>query len=103
MLKIAYQGAPGAYSHIACHQLFPNQEYVPCDTFEIAMEMVKNGSVDKAVIPVENSNAGRVSDVHFLLPKAGLHIVGEHFLRVEHQLIGVKGAKLEDKIGRAHV
>ena len=96
MLKIAYQGAPGAYSHIACQQLFPNQEYVPCDTFEIAMEMVKNGSVDKAVIPVENSNAGRVTDVHFLLPKAGLHIVGEHFLRVEHQLIGVKGAKLED-------
>ena len=96
MLKVAYQGAPGAYSHIACQQLFPNQEYVPCDTFEIAMEMVKNGSVDKAVIPVENSNAGRVTDVHFLLPKAGLHIVGEHFLRVEHQLIGVKGSRLED-------
>lgn len=96
MLKIAYQGAAGAYSHIACSQLFQNQEYVPCDTFEIAMEMVKNGSVDKAVIPVENSNAGRVSDVHFLLPKAGLHIVGEHFLRVEHQLIGVKGTKLEN-------
>ena len=93
MLKIAYQGAPGAYSHIACRQLFRNQEYVPCDSFEIAMEMVKNGSVDKAVIPVENSNAGRVTDVHFLLPKAGLHIVGEHFLRVEHQLIGVKGAQ----------
>ncbi len=96
MQKIVYQGVPGAYSHIACMELFPEQEYVPCDTFEIAMEMVKNGSADKAVIPVENSNAGRVSDVHFLLPKAGLHIVGEHFLRVEHQLLAVKGVKPED-------
>ena len=101
MQKIAYQGVPGAYSHIACMELFPNQEYVPCDTFEIAMEMVKNGSVDKAVIPVENSNAGRVSDVHFLLPKVGLHIVGEHFLRIEHQLLALKGAKLEDIISAA--
>ncbi|MBR1825461.1 MAG: prephenate dehydratase [Alphaproteobacteria bacterium] len=95
-MKIAYQGVPGAYSHIACNTLFPNQEYIPCDTFEIAMELVKNGDVDKAVIPVENSNAGRVSDVHFLLPKAGLHIVGEHFMRIEHQLLAVQGAKLED-------
>lgn len=96
MLKIAYQGVPGAYSHIACKQLFPEQEYVPCDTFEIAMEMVENGSVDKAVIPVENSNAGRVTDVHFLLPKSGLHIVAEHFLRIEHQLLAVRGTKLAD-------
>jgi len=95
-MKIAYQGVPGAYSHIACGVLFPEQEYIPCDTFEIAMELVKNGDVDKAVIPVENSNAGRVSDVHFLLPEAGLHIVGEHFMRIEHQLLAVKGAKLED-------
>ena len=95
-MKIAYQGVPGAYSHIACNTLFPNQEYIPCDTFEIAMELVKNGDVDKAVIPVENPNAGRVSDVHFLLPKAGLHIVGEHFMRIEHQLLAVQGAKLED-------
>jgi prephenate dehydratase len=96
MMKIAYQGVPGAYSHIACGVLFPEQEYIPCDTFEIAMELVKNGDVDKAVIPVENSNAGRVSDVHFLLPEAGLHIVGEHFMRIEHQLLAVKGAKLQD-------
>ena len=96
MMKIAYQGVPGAYSHIACGTLFPKQEYIPCDTFEIAMELVKNGDVDKAVIPVENSNAGRVSDVHFLLPEAGLHIVGEHFMRIEHQLLAVKGAKLQD-------
>lgn len=96
MLKIAYQGVPGAYSHIACGKLFPEQEYIPCDTFEIAMELVNNGTVDKAVIPVENSNAGRVSDVHFLLPQAGLHIIGEHFMRIEHQLLAVKGAKLEN-------
>lgn len=96
MQKIAYQGVAGAYSHIACRELFPDQEYVACDSFEIAMDLVNNGSVDKAVIPVENSNAGRVSDVHFLLPKAGLHITGEYFLRVHHQLLALKGAKLAD-------
>lgn len=101
MLKIAYQGVPGAYSHIACTKLFPNQEYIACDTFEIAMELVNNGIADKAVIPVENSNAGRVSDVHFLLPKAGLHIIGEYFMRIEHQLLAVKGAKLEDIVSAA--
>lgn len=101
MLKIAYQGVAGAYSHIACSKLFPNQEYVACDTFEIAMEMVNNGLADKAVIPVENSNAGRVSDVHFLLPEAGLSIVGEYFMRIEHQLLAVKGAKLEDIVSAA--
>ena len=96
MLKIAYQGVAGAYSHIACLELFPNQEYIACDSFEIAMDMVKSGVADKAVIPVENSNAGRVSDVHFLLPQAGLYIVGEHFLRVEHQLLAPKGTRLSD-------
>lgn len=96
MQRIAYQGVAGAYSHIACQNLFSGQEYVACDTFEIAMEMVKNGAADKAAIPVENSNAGRVSDVHFLLPKAGLHIVGEYFMRIEHQLLAVPGATLAD-------
>ncbi len=96
MLKITYQGVAGAYSNIAAMQVYPNQEYIACETFEIAMNMVQNGEADFAMIPVENSNAGRVSDVHMLLPKTGLHIVGEFFLRVEHQLLGVKGAKLED-------
>ena len=96
MLKIAYQGVAGAYSHIACGNLFPDQKYIACDTFEIAMKLVKNGSADKAVIPVENSNAGRVSDVHFLLPQSGLHIAGEYFMRIEHQLLALKGAKLKD-------
>lgn len=101
MLKIAYQGVAGAYSHIACGRLFPGQEYIACDTFDIAMELVNTGLADKAVIPVENSNAGRVSDVHFLLPKAGLYIVGEYFMRIEHQLLAVKGAKLENIISAA--
>jgi len=101
MLKIAYQGVAGAYSHIACSRLFPGQEYIACDTFEIAMELVNSGLADKAVIPVENSNAGRVSDVHFLLPKTGLNIVGEHFMRIEHQLLAVKGAKLSNIVSAA--
>ena len=96
MQKITFQGAPGAYSHIACSELFPNAEYIASDTFEQAMELVDNGEADYAVIPVENSNAGRVSDVHFVLPQTDLTILGEHFLRVEHQLLALPGAKLED-------
>ena len=96
MQKITFQGAPGAYSHIACKELFPGADYIASDTFEQAMELVDNGEADFAVIPVENSNAGRVSDVHFLLPKTDLTIVGEHFLRVEHQLLALSGAKLEE-------
>lgn len=96
MQKITFQGALGAYSHIACTELFPNAEYIASDTFEQAMELVDNGEADYAVIPVENSNAGRVSDVHFLLPQTDLTILGEHFLRVEHQLLALPDAKLED-------
>lgn len=96
MQKITFQGAPGAYSHIACKELFPGADYIASDTFEQAMELVDNGEADFAVIPVENSNAGRVSDVHFLLPKTDLTIIGEHFLRVEHQLLALPGAKLEE-------
>ncbi|MFV0626270.1 MAG: prephenate dehydratase [Alphaproteobacteria bacterium] len=95
-LKIAYQGVSGAYSHISSMNVFPNQEYVPCDTFEIAMDLVQKNVVDYAVIPVENSNAGRVADVHFLLPTMGIFIVGEYFLRVEHQLLVYPGRKLSD-------
>ncbi len=95
-LKIAYQGVPGAYSHIASMRVYPGQEYLPCDTFEKAMDLVQSGTADLAMIPVENSNAGRVSDVHFLLPQTGLHIIGEFFLRVEHQLLGLRDARLED-------
>lgn len=96
MQKITFQGAMGAYSHIACTELFPQAQYIPSETFEQAMELVDNGEADYAVIPVENSNAGRVSDVHFLLPQTDLTILGEHFLRVEHQLLALPEAKLED-------
>ena len=96
MKKIAFQGALGAYSHIACENIFPNEQYIPVDTFEDAMNMVQNGDADYAVIPVENSNAGRVTDVHFLLPETNLNIVGEYFLRIEHQLLSLPGADIKD-------
>ncbi len=95
-LKIAYQGVAGAYSHIASQTVYPGAEYLACASFEEAMAAVADKKVDLAMIPVENSNAGRVSDVHFLLPSTGLHIVGEFFLRIEHQLLGLPGAKLAD-------
>lgn len=102
-LKIAYQGVAGAYSNIAARNVYPDSEYVACDTFEEAMDKVQNGEVDFAMIPVENSTAGRVSDVHFLLPKTGLSIIGEYLLPVHHQLLGLKGAKLEDiKVAMSH-
>lgn len=96
MLKITYQGVPGAYSHIAAQRIFENQQYIPCETFEVAMNMVQDGEADFAVIPVENSNAGRVSDVHFLLPKMNLFIVNEFYLRIEHQLLGLKGVNINE-------
>lgn len=103
MTRITFQGALGAYSHIAATELFPNAEYIPSDTFAEAMELVDEKKVDFAVLPVENSNAGRVSDVHFLLPKTDLTIIGEHFLRVEHQLLALPQAKLEDiKTAQSH-
>lgn len=95
-MKIAYQGVAGAYSHIASMTVYPNEEYVSCDTFEKAMKMVAEGEVNLAMIPVENSNAGRVSDVHFLLPQTGLHIIGEFFLPVHHQLLVLPGTKLSE-------
>ena len=94
--KIAYHCVPGAYSHIACRNVFPGQDYISCDTFEIAMDLVQKNQADLAMIPVENSNAGRVADVHFLLPDAGLYINGEYFLRIEHQLLGLPGSKLPE-------
>ena len=95
-MRIAYQGVAGAYSHIASMTVYPGQEYLPCDTFDKAMKLVSEGEADLAMIPVENSNAGRVSDVHFLLPQTGLHIIGEFFLPINHQLLGLPGTKLAD-------
>lgn len=102
-LKIAYQGVAGAYSNIAAENVYPESEYVSCDTFEEAMDLVQKNEVDFAMIPVENSNAGRVTDVHFLLPRTGLAIVGEYFLPIHHQLLTIKGTKLEDiKVAMSH-
>ncbi len=86
---IAFQGAPGAYSHQAVRELFDGHPALPCAAFEDAMEAVASGRAGRAVIPIENSLHGRVADVHFLLPEAGLHIVGEHFVRVRHCLLGL--------------
>ncbi len=92
--KIAYQGEPGANSHIACVEAFPGHEPLPCGTFEDAFQAVTDGEAALAMIPIENSVAGRVADIHHLLPGSSLHIVGEYFLPVHHQLMVVPGASL---------
>ncbi len=94
--KIAYQGEPGANSHIACLEARPDHEPLPCRTFEDAFQAVKDGRANQAMIAIENTTAGRVADVHHLLPDSGLWIVGEHFLRIRFQLLGLPGAKLAD-------
>ena len=92
--RVTYQGEPGANSHIAALEVFPDCEPVPCPTFEDALSLVKQGEADLGMIAIENSVAGRVADIHHLLPGAGLHIVGEHFLRVRFHLMAAKGASL---------
>ena len=99
--RIAFQGELGAYSHQACQQSRPDMEAVPSTTFEEVVEKVSRGEVDLGMLAVENSTYGRVADVHSLLPKSGLHIVDEAFVRVHVNLLGVRGARLED-ITEAH-
>lgn len=100
---VAYQGEPGAFSELACVTFAPELEAVPCATFERAFEAVTSGRATRAMLPIENSLAGRVSDIHHLLPDAGLHIIAEHFLPVEHHLMVRPGVKLEDiKVVRSH-
>jgi prephenate dehydratase len=86
---IAFQGAPGAYSHQAVRELFATAAALPCPAFEDAIEAVRQGRAARAVIPIENTLHGRVADIHFLLPESGLFIVAEHFVRVRHCLMGV--------------
>ena len=93
---IAYQGETGAYSHLACRRFFPGFDPVPCDTFEDAFSAITEGRVDLGMIQIENSLAGRVADIHYLLPESGLYVVGERFRPVHHQLLGLKDAKLKD-------
>ncbi|WP_316167381.1 MULTISPECIES: prephenate dehydratase [unclassified Bradyrhizobium] len=104
ILKIAFQGEPGANSHIAISEAYPTAEAMPCATFEDALSAISSGEADLGMIPIENSVAGRVADIHHLLPASGLYIIGEWFLPVRHQLMALKGTKLADiKTVESHV
>jgi prephenate dehydratase len=94
--KIAFQGSRGAYSHQACVEAHPDLEPLSCNTFEGAVAAVKEGRADLAMLPVENSTYGRIADIHHLLPDSGLHIVGEHFVRVHANLMALPGTRLEE-------
>ncbi len=94
--SIAFQGVRGAYSDVACRSVFPSLETVPCASFDEAFRCVSEGEADLAMIPVDNTIAGRVADVHHLMPHWDLFIIGEHFQPINHMLLGVKGAKIED-------
>jgi prephenate dehydratase len=102
--RIAFQGQPGAYSDLACRTAYPGWETMPCPGFEDAFAAVQRGRADLAMIPIENSVAGRVAEIHQLLPHAELHIIGEHFQRVEHHLLAPRGASLKTiKTVQSHV
>lgn len=94
--KISFQGEPGANSDTACRNMFPTMEPLPCATFEDAFNAVENGEADLAMIPIENTLAGRVADIHHLLPESRLHIIGEYFLPIHFQLMVLPGTKMED-------
>ena len=93
--RIAYQGEPGANSHIVCQEHYPELEALPCASFEDVFSAVGSGEAELAMIPIDNSIAGRVADIHHFLPGSGLHIIAEHFLRIRFHLMGVPGATLE--------
>lgn len=94
--RIAFQGEPGANSDTACRNVFPNMEPVPCATFEDAFDVLKGGNADLAMIPIENTLAGRVADIHHLLPNSDLHIIGETFLPIHFHLMVMPGVKLDE-------
>ena len=102
-IKIALQGEKGAYSHIASLNIFPNAEIKFCGTFEETFKLAKENPEYNIVVPIENSLAGRVADIHYLLPKYKLQIHSEHFQKVSHNLIGIKGSTIKDiKTVRSH-
>jgi prephenate dehydratase len=102
--KISYQGEPGANSHIACLEAMPDHEPLPCRTFEDAFQAVSDGQAALAMIPIDNSVAGRVADIHHLLPDSNLSIIGEYFLPIHHQLLVLPGAPLKNvKVVHSHV
>ncbi len=93
--RIAFQGEPGANSDTACRNMYPDMEPLPCATFEDAFNAVESGKARLAMIPIENTIAGRVADIHHLLPESPLHIVGEYFLPIHFQLMVIPGTKIE--------
>jgi prephenate dehydratase len=93
--RIVFQGEPGANSHLAISEVYPKAEAVPCATFEDCFAAVRLGRAELAMIPIENSVAGRVADIHHLMPTSKLHIVAEHFMPVHHQLLALKGSSLK--------
>jgi len=94
--QIVFQGQPGAYSHLACRQACGDLTPLPAETFEDAFACVREGRAALGMIPIENSVAGRVADIHHLMPHCGLHIIGEHFQRVNHHLLALPGSRIED-------
>ena len=103
-MKIAFQGELGANSHLAIAEAYPDAEPLPCATFEDALAAISSGEAALGMIPIENSVAGRVADIHHLLPASGLYIVAEWFLPIRHQLMAVKGVTLKDiKTVESHV
>jgi len=102
-IKVAFQGEKGAYSHLASLEVFPNAEVEPCPTFEDVFQLAEKYLDFKIVIPIENSLVGRVADIHYLIPKYKLQIHAEHFQKVTHNLLAVKGVKLKNiKTVRSH-
>jgi prephenate dehydratase len=102
--RVVFQGEPGANSHIACLEVYPDSEPVPQPTFEDCFHAVSSGEADLAMIPIENSLAGRVADIHHLLPTSDLSIIGEHFMPVHHQLLAVRGTKLDElEVVQSHI
>jgi prephenate dehydratase len=94
--KIVYQGEPGSYSHLACTKALMHCEAIAAPTFEDTFATIRANKADLALIPIENSLHGRITDIHHLLPDETIYIVGEHFHRIRHQLLGVEGATLEN-------
>ena len=102
-IKVAFQGERGAYSHLVCNEVFPNLEPKACSTFEEAFILAMEDPSYRIVIPIENSLAGRVADIHYLIPRYKLQIHAEHFQKVSHNLLGIQGSKIEDiKTVRSH-
>jgi prephenate dehydratase len=99
--KIAFQGVLGAYSHMACQAVKPDMDAIACASFEDMLNRVQDGQATLAMVPVENSTAGRVADIHHLLPESGLYIIGEHFQRVNHHLLAPRGSQI-DKLKTVH-